>query len=316
MTTTPLRVVFFGTPEFAKTILEALVTAGHFVVACVCQPDKPKGRSPVPAPPPTKVFAQAHGIDVLQPTRLKTGDFPEWLESVNADVAVVAAYGRILPLRVLQAPRFGCINVHASLLPEYRGAAPIQRAILDGKSETGVTIMQMDEGLDTGAILLQKRVVITETDTSQSLHDKLAGLGAAAAVEALNLAAHSRLTAVAQDESRATIAPLIHKEDGFVVWQQSAVHIHRLVRAMYPWPGVSTRHQGAVIKIFPFAQFDMTEVPNAKPGTVMEVSATGIRVACGVGTLVLTELQLEGRKRMPVKDFISGHKITVGEVLG
>lgn len=311
----PFRVVFFGTPEFARKILESLVIAGHEVVACVCQPDKPKGRSPVPAPPPTKAYALANSVPVLQPIRLKTGDFPEWIESIGADLAVVAAYGRILPSRVLHAPRLGCINVHASLLPDYRGAAPIQHAILDGKSETGVTIMQMDEGLDTGAILLQRRTPIATWDTSQSLHDTLADLGAAALLDALDLLARSELVAVKQDESKATIAPLIRKEDGVVVWNEPAVRIHRLVRAMYPWPGASTRHRGAVIKIFPFAQFESHDTRAIAPGTVLEVSGTGLRVACCQGSVVLTELQLEGRKRLPVREFISGYKIAVGDIL-
>jgi len=308
-----------GTPDFAVATLRALVEAGEEVVAVVCQPDRPKGRKREPAPPPVKVYAQEQGISVLQPNRLR-GDaeasFLATFRALNVDLAVVAAYGQILPASLLETPRHGCINVHASLLPCYRGAAPIQSAIMNGDGETGITIMQMDEGMDTGDILYQASIPIYDHDTSASLHDRLAEVGAEALLHTLGLVRAAALTPRKQDDEEATVAPMLKKEHGLLDWSMSAEQIHAHVRGVFPWPGAFTTWNGRTLKVFPFERFSVVTERRVEPGTILSVSPQGFEVSCGAGSVWVQEVQLDGRKRMEVVDFLRGNALEVGMRLG
>lgn len=299
---TPFNLVFAGTPEFAATSLAALLDTPHRVVAVYTQPDRPAGRGRKRKPGPVKQLALEHDLPVYQPASLKSEEALAELRALRPDVMVVAAYGLLLPPAVLHLPPHGCLNIHASLLPRWRGAAPIQRAILAGDTETGVTIMQMDEGLDTGDMLLKKTCPIGPGDTAASLHDRLAVLGAEAIVEAL--AKLDELVPEPQDESQATYARKLTKEEAIIDWQQSARLIDRQVRAFNPWPVAQTAFDGQILRIW--AARPLPEPAGAAPGTVLAVGKAGVDVACGEGVLRLTRLQPAGGKPMDVQAFVNG----------
>jgi len=309
---TPLRIIFFGTPEFAVPSLRALLAAGDPVVSVVCQPDKRAGRGQHVAAPPVKQEALAAGVPILQPEKLRTPSFAEVLAPLVPDLVVVAAYGKILPPALLQLPRHGCINVHASLLPKYRGAAPLQWAIVRGEACTGVTIMQMNERMDAGDILLQREMAIGADETYGELQTRLAHLGAAALQAALEQLHAGLLRGQPQRESAMTLAPMIKKEDGCIDWTQPAVQVARRVRAFNPWPSAFTHLDGKLLKIH---RAHPRETSAAAPG-VVAVTSDGIAVATGQGSLVLDELQLEGRKRLAATEFARGGLLKPGVVLG
>ncbi len=308
-----MRIVFFGTPDFAATALEALVASEHHVVGAVCQPDKPAGRGQHLAAPPVKSAALRAGVPVAQPVSVRKGDILDILGEWDPEIAVVAAYGKILPPALLALPRHGCINIHASLLPRYRGAAPIQWAIARGEAETGITLMQMDEGMDTGDILLQRTTPIAATDTGGSLHDRLAKLGAEAMLEALDAIATGTATRQPQNDAEATYAPMIRKEDGHIDWQRPAVEIERLVRAFDPWPSTFTFVGERRLRIVR-ARVDAT-ASTASPGTVLDARER-LAIATGAGLLLLEEVQLEGRKRLSAAEFLRGGHLEAGNRLG
>ena len=312
----PLRIVFMGTPDFAVPSLRALVEAGHHVALAVMQPDRPHGRKKEPQPPPVKVAATELGIPVAQPRSLRKGPFPEQIRELAPDLAVVVAYGRIIPADMLVVPRLGFVNVHASLLPKYRGAAPIQHAIIRGESVTGITIMQLDPGLDTGDILHQVSCPVGRNMTSGELHDTLAPLGARALLETLPHLIDGTAAPEPQDDSEATLAPILSKEDGRIDWGLTAEAVFNHVRGVHPWPGAFTTWRGQTLKIHPLRELRAEGHGAAEPGQVLAVGAAGIEVACREGSVVVTELQLEGRKRMDAGAFLRGQKMEPGDVLG
>ncbi len=311
----PPRVVFFGTPAFAVPSLESLCTIAD-VVAVVCQPDRPAGRGNVLTPPPVKVAAQARGIEVRQPEKLRDGVIAAWLRELSLDVAVVVAYGRILPKDVLDAPRLGCLNVHASLLPRHRGAAPINWAIMAGDTETGVTLMQMDVGLDTGPALAERRVQIGSEETSAELTARLSALGADLVREELPRYLAGALTPVPQDDARHTLAPLLTKELGRIDWKRSAQEIHDQVRGLQPWPGCSTTLGARRLIVCGTRLDDPPTVMAGAPGEVVAVTRDRIWVATSKGLVALIDVQLEGKKRVPVREFLAGHPLRTGAMLG
>ena len=318
--TRPLRIVFMGTPAFAVPTLQAILDGEDLVVGVYTQPDQPSGRGMTRHAPPIKKLAEARGIPVFQPVKLRTPEALEPLRAWQPDLIVVVAYGKMLPNSVLTLPPLGCINVHASLLPKYRGAAPIQWAIANGEKETGVTIMRIIERMDAGDILLQKSLPITEEDTGGSLHDKLSTLGAAALAEALSLLKQDRLIARTQNEADVTYAPIIKKEDGRIDWSWNAVAIERRIRAFNPWPSAYTTFEGKLLKIFKaHPEKVVTHSPitsGTVSGTVIEASPVHLLVATGEGQLSLLEVQLEGKRRMPIEEFLRGHAIKPGMNLG
>ncbi|MBI5279916.1 MAG: methionyl-tRNA formyltransferase [Burkholderiales bacterium] len=314
-----MRVIFAGTPDFARVALERL-HAAHFDIALVLtQPDRPAGRGMKLQPSPVKLFAQAHAIPVAQPRGLRLGGkyaadaaaAQAAIAAAQADVMVVAAYGLILPKWVLDAPPLGCLNIHASLLPRWRGAAPIHRAIEAGDAESGVTIMQMDEGLDTGDMLLSERVAIAAGETTGTLHDKLAALGGRLAVEALELAACGGLAPVRQPAEGVTYAHKVDKAEARIDWSQAADAIERRIRAFDPFPGATTSLGGEVLKLWR-AQAVMRGRGSAAPGTIVAVDGNGIGVACGEGRLEISELQRAGGKRLGHADFLRGFPLEAG----
>ena len=315
-----MKIVFFGTPDFALTALQALYQAGHTITGVVTQPDKPKGRGREMSASPVKGFALAHDISVLQPKRVRDEEAVSALRALDAEIFVVAAFGQILPKEVLDIPPLGCINIHASLLPLLRGAAPIQAAILEGHAESGITIMRMDEGCDTGDILLQKRCPVTDTDTGGSLFDKLAALGALAIVEALPGIADGTLAAVKQNDAEATMAAKLNRESGKIDWKRDAAYLSRLIRAVNPWPSAVTTLNGKRLKIWEAhpetAAEAVANLPDSTPGTILSATSSGITVQTGEGALTITALQAEGKKRMDAAAFLNGTQITSGMVFG
>ena len=309
-----MKSVFMGTPDFAAGALKSLIEAGHEITAVVTQPDKAKGRSQELLPPPVKVVALEHGIPVLQPVRIKRPEEVEKLKQYPADIYVVAAFGQILSQEILDIPEFGCLNIHASLLPKYRGASPIQHVIIDGEEKTGITIMQMDAGLDTGDMLYQKEIVISPKDTYASLHDKLMVLGGEAIVEALPLLEQGKLVPRKQEDALSCYAHLIDKTMGELDFTKSAEILDRLIRGLNPWPSAYTTYHGKQLKVW---EAEPVESPKAgKPGEILAVEKDAVLVAAGSGALRITSLQLSGKKRMSAHDFLLGVRMTPGEILG
>ena len=301
-----VRLVFAGTPDFAATALRALIAAGHTIVGVYSQPDRPAGRGRKLQPSPVKQVALDHGIPVFQPETLKTPDAQKQLADLNPDVMIVAAYGLILPKAILDIPTHGCLNIHASLLPRWRGAAPVQRAIAAGDAETGITIMQMDEGLDTGDMLLKTSTPIHASDTGGSLHDRLADIGGKAIVEALVQLANGKLTPEPQNDAEANYAHKLSKEEGHIDWSQNAQEIERLIRAFNPWPGTFTDLGEQRIRIHQASA--LKQGSDKGPGTVIARERDGVDVACGTGTLRITSAQLPGSKAQSINDLINGGK--------
>ena len=310
----PLRIIYFGTPEFAVPSLRTLIHSRHPVVAVVSQPDRPRGRGHQLAPTPTKTVAAAHGIPVLQPVRLRDGALLADLRALQPDLGVVAAYGRIIPDELLALPRLGLINVHASLLPAYRGAAPIHRAVMAGDAETGVTIMRVVKELDAGPMLSMVRRPIGPDETSVDVERALAGLGAAALLDAVNGLADGRSVEVPQDHARATHAAKITREEGTVDWSRPAAEIHNRVRGLQPWPLVSVRIGGARLKVHRTALTG--QATDAAPGTIVLASGDVIGVAAGDGAVLrIVQIQPEGRRAMAAREFLSGHPLEPGAVV-
>jgi methionyl-tRNA formyltransferase len=309
------RAVFLGTPSFAVPTLVALTEVAD-VVAAVCQPDKPVGRGLELTAPPVKREALARGIPVHQPTKLRDGTFAAWLREQGADVAIVVAYGRILPPDVLAAPRLGCLNVHASLLPRHRGAAPINWAIIEGDATTGVTLMQMDAGLDTGPMLAVRETPIGADETAEDLYPRLASLGAALVREEVPRFLAGALAPVAQDGARATHAPMLSKEMARIDWTQPARAVHDRVRGLQPWPGASTTFGARRLIVHRTTREGAPELSAGAPGEVVAVTRERIWVATGAGAVALTEVQLEGKKRVAVREFLAGHPLRAGTFLG
>lgn len=308
-----MKIVYAGTPEFAVPALAALLASPHTVCAVYTQPDRPAGRGRKLQASPVKQCAQAHGIPVFQPESLKTPESQQQLTMLQPDLMVVAAYGLILPPEVLRIPPHGCLNIHASLLPRWRGAAPIQRAILAGDSTTGITLMQMDRGLDTGAMLLKKSCPINSDDTAQSLHDRLAPLGAEVLLEGLKQLAAGTLQAEAQIDAQASYAKKLNKAEALLDWHNSAEQLRRQIHAFNPWPVAQTQYHDNMLRIWK-AQ-TLNDTSGAAPGTVLRAQAEGIDVATGNGVLRITQLQLPGGRALHAADFIHAHALD-GVVLG
>jgi len=302
-----MKIVFMGTPDFSVNALENIVKAGHDVVGVITQPDKPKGRGGKMQYTPVKEKALELGLDVYQPQRVKETEFIEKLKEMNPDAIVVIAFGQILPKEILDMPKYGCINVHASLLPKYRGAAPIQWAVIDGEKETGVTTMYMNEGLDTGDIIDKVVVPIDKKETGGSLFDKLAIEGGKLILKTLIELENGTAVRTPQDDSTSNYAGMINKQLGKIDFNKSANEIERLIRGLNPWPSAYTKMDGKTLKIWD-ADVDDSENDSA-PGTITEVGKDFIRVATGKGSLKILELQLEGKKRMKTRDFLNGAKI-------
>jgi len=308
-----MKIVYMGTPDFAVLPLKALYEDGHEIALVVTQPDKPKGRGHKLTPPPVKEFALSHNIPVYQPESAKTDEAYEYLKSFDSDIFIVAAYGQILSQRVLDIPPYGCINIHASLLPKYRGAAPIQWSIINGETVTGVTTMQMNAGLDTGDMLIKEEVKIDTTDTGETLHDKLAIAGVVAIRKTIEQIESGRLSAECQDDSISTYAPMIDKTTGYIDFSKSAGTIYNLIRALNPYPYAQAMYDDVRFKVIGAKSIDKEY--NAENGEIIDVSSDGILVACGVGSLLITDVQFEGKKKMPVKEFIKGNEIKKGVIL-
>ena len=308
-----MKIVFMGTPDFAAGALESLIKAGHEITAVVTQPDKPKGRSRELIPPPVKQCALRHQIPVMQPRRIKTPEAVAQLKQYPADIYIVAAFGQILSQEILDIPKYRCLNIHASLLPKYRGTSPIQHVIIDGEEKTGITIMKMDAGIDTGDMLYKKEIPIEDTDNYETLHDKLMVLGGEAILEALALLEQGRLTPEKQDDALSCYAPMIHKDMGRMDFSRGAWELDRLIRGLTPWPGTFTSYRGRQLKIWKAEA--VAGDPSAAPGEILRVDRDSVTVAAGDGALKIYELQLEGKKRMSAHDFLLGVKLQPGEVL-
>lgn len=309
-----MKVLFMGTPEIAATILEAIINSKHEVIGVVTQEDKPKGRGKALAMPPVKECAIKYGIEVFQPHIIKEEGAIKKLREFNADIFVVAAYGKILSKEILEMPKYGCVNVHASLLPKYRGAAPIQWSIIDGEKLTGVTIMQMDEGLDTGDMLFKSVVEIADDDTADTLYDKLSVCGASLITEALDRIEDGDIHPVKQDDTQATYAKILDKSLGKLNFSKSAYEIERLVRGLNSWPGTYTYINEKTLKIWEVKV--SAEASEGSPGTVQSVQGGRLFVNTSDNQLEVLTVQLEGKKRMDVKSFMLGYKISPGDQLG
>ena len=305
-----MNIIFMGTPEFSLPTLQKLYESDHDVLLVVTQPDRPRGRGRESTPPPVKQFALEKKIPVLQPIKCTNIEIVKTLGALNADVFVVVAFGQILDKNLLALPHYFCINLHSSLLPKYRGAAPINWAIINGETETGVTTMKMNAGLDTGDILLSRKVQIHNRDDAQSLHDILAHQGSSLVMETLNQLDSGSLEATAQNSDLASYAQKLKKDDGLIKWDQPAVKIHNLVRGLTPWPGAFSFLESKRFKIC------KTEIKSCnspdQPGVILRISGHGIEVGTQKERIVITELQPEGKKRMDVKSFLAGHKLIIG----
>ena len=303
-----MKIIFAGTPEFAAVALRDLLAAGHDIIAVYTQPDRPAGRGRKLTPSPVKQVAIEHDIPVFQPASLKGEEAQKQLAELNPDLMIVAAYGLLLPKAVLEIPRKGCINIHGSLLPRWRGAAPIQRAIEMGDAETGITIMQMDVGLDTGDMLLKKACAIENTDTTASLHDKLAKLGGEAMLEALDLLNKNQLHAEKQNDEQAVYAHKLNKAEAIIDWSEPAITIQRKIRAFNPWPVAQTDYEGKVMRIW--VADAINEPTTTNPGKVIKANKHGIDVATGDGVLRIRQLQLPGGKPLEAHQFLNAHDIS------
>lgn len=312
----PLRIVFMGSPDLARPCLDRLVEGPHRVVAAYCQPDKRAGRGRKLTPPPIACCAADNAIPRLQPRGLRNPDEQECFAALEPDLAVVVAYGKILPPPILDAPRFGCINVHFSLLPALRGAGPVQWAIIRGATETGVTTMQMDEGLDTGPILLQQRTSIGDADTAASLGERLAGMGADLLEQTLVALCAGELRPTPQDDGAHSYAPMLRKEDGALDWSRPARELDRRIRGTFPWPGAFTFREGKRVKVIAAELRGDSPGPDADAGQVVGAARRGIDVACGSGLLRLRQVQPEGKKVMDAASFVNGFRVTPGERWG
>lgn len=301
-----MKVIFMGTPEFAIPSLETIHREGHNILCVITQPDRPKGRGMHLTPSPVKQFALKNDIQTIEPLKIKAGRFIDIISGLNPDIIVVVAYGKILPLELLEIPPMGCINLHASLLPKYRGAAPINWAIINGEKETGVTTQKMALKLDAGDILLQEKVEILESDTAETLHDRLKLTGASTLAKTLDLIKKNSIKPVPQDESKVTFAPLLKKEDGLIDWSKKAFSISNLIRGTNPWPSAYTFLSGNLFKIWKASIVDSNSGSN--PGTIIS-SKEKLLVQTGDKLLSLEEVQLENHKRMPAKDFLIGKSI-------
>lgn len=311
-----MKIIFMGTPDFAVGTLEALIEAGHEVVLAVTQPDKPKGRGKEMQFTPVKECALKHDIPVFQPRKVREEACIEELRKYNADIMVVVAFGQILPKEILEMCTYGCVNVHASLLPKYRGSAPIQWAIIDGEEATGVTTMQMNEGLDTGDMLLKIEIPIEPKETGGSLFDKLAAAGAKLCVETLEALQNKTVTPIPQGETTTAYAKMLDKQLGNIDWNQSAIEIERLIRGLTPWPSAYTNWNEKVMKIWDAEVWDIDlEMEDAKPGTIVKVEKDAFYVQTGDGLLKVCELQIPGKKRMDAGAFLRGYQVKAGETL-
>lgn len=322
-----MKIIFMGTPDFSVGPLEAMIQAGHEICLVVTQPDKKKGRGKEVQFTPVKECALKHGIEVFQPVKIKTEEAVSKLREYNADIFVVVAFGQILSEEILHMPKYGCVNIHASLLPKYRGAAPIQRVILDGEKETGVTIMKMDAGIDTGDMMLKETVPISEKETGETLHDKLREVGSSLIVKTLDLLERDEIIYEKQDDSLSCYAKMLSKDLGHIDWKKGAVELERLIRGLNSWPSAYTYFQGKTLKIWEAevlvkedAEYQKLVGSNGnlhdKAGLVLNVTKDEIVVVCGEGLLVIKELQLEGKKRMTTKEFLLGRTMEIGTVLG
>ena len=309
-----MNVIFMGTPDFAVSTLEGLIKSNHKIIAVVTRPDRPKGRGREILPSPVKVVAEANKIDVLQPEKVKEPDFVKKLREYIADCIVVVAFGQILPNEILSFPRYGCINLHASILPKYRGATPINWALIKGEIKTGVTSMLMNEEMDTGDMLIQREVEIKEDDNAGTLYDMLSRIGSDVVLETLECLEKGEIKRVKQDASIATYAPKLKKEDCLIDWSIGAKKIVNKIRGLTPAPGAYTSYNGKRLKITN-AEYLIKEV-KAEKGEVFEVNRNGIKVICGDGLVIIKNLQPEGKRVMGVGEFISGHNIKAGEILG
>ncbi|MDQ2087151.1 methionyl-tRNA formyltransferase [Herbivorax sp. ANBcel31] len=308
-----MRVVFMGTPDFALPSLDMLVQEGYDIAAVVTQPDKPAKRGKKVTMPPVKDYAISKGIRVLQPEKIKTSEFLETLEEIKPDILITVAYGKILSKEILDLPPHGCINVHGSLLPKYRGAAPVHWSIINGEKTTGITTMYTNEGMDTGDMLLKSEISISENMIVGELHDELSVLGAQVLKETLQKL--NELERIPQDKSEATYAPIIKKEIGEINWSKSSNEVHNLIRGTNPWPGAFTYYTGSKMKVWK-TEVVSEELHNCKPGTILKVNKEGILVCCGKGKINIKEVQFASCRRMCVGDYICGNKIDEGEILG
>lgn len=310
-----LRVVFMGTPDFAVPCLDMLVEQQYNVVAVVSQPDRPKGRGQKLAQSPVKQAALAYGLTVLQPNKIKEADFQAELSLLKPDLIIVVAFGQLLPKSMLEMPPLGCINVHASLLPRYRGAAPIHWAVINGEQVTGVTTMYMDVGMDTGDMILKDEIRITEHDTTGMIHDKLKESGARVLSTTIQLILANKATRTVQNHEDATYASLLSREVEVIDWQCSAIAIHNLVRGLNPWPGAYCSYRDKNVKTWQTKEYE-SEVPTNQPGRIIKITVDGFVVETGQGTLEILEVQPANKRRMSAKDFVCGYGVVVGDILG
>lgn len=313
-----LKVVFMGTPDFAVPTLRMLIERRYALQAVITQPDRAKGRGKQIVSSPVKRVAEQHHLPVWQPEKIRNTEMIQTLRELAPDLIVVVAYGQILPESILQIPTRGCINVHASLLPKYRGAAPIHWAIIRGETETGITTMFMDKGMDTGDMLLQRAIPIAEDDTAGALHDKLAELGAKTLEETLQRLENGTLRRIPQKHEAATYAPMLKKEDGNILWQEDAAAIARKVRGLYPWPGAYTSYQGRMVKLLQIRQEPcLANPPSAIPGAIIEIDKiSGPLVKTGDGCIRILQIQPQNKSPMTCSDFCRGYRLAIGDVLG
>ncbi|MBQ3111191.1 MAG: methionyl-tRNA formyltransferase [Clostridia bacterium] len=307
-----MKIMFMGTPDFAAVTLKTFCERGYNVCGVVSQPDKPKGRGMNVVPTPVKAVAEEYNIPTFQPESLKNGELMPFLEEINPDIIIVVAYGKILPEYVLNYPKYGCVNGHASILPEYRGAAPIQRAIIDGKKETGVTAMYMEKGLDTGNIILVEKVKIEDNDTAETLHDKLAVVGAEVLIKTIERFKNGDMSSIKQDNDKATYAAMLTKSEGEISWDKTADEVYNLIRGMDSWPMAYTYYMGKR-----FVPYECEKVAACgESGCVLSADKDGIVVACREGAIKIGAVKFDGKKKMSVKDYLVGNKIEKGTILG